>query len=195
MNEDSLNWYQQVSREYPEEMILLAARECARPGRTLTDVKNMLDSWRKKGIMTSEQAEKYVRRFRAQGEPLRELRKMWGLSSLSGDKNRELLSKWENELGFSPELILTAAEAAAGTDRPMLYLDAVLQAYAKKGIRTKEQIQKEREERKEKGGTDQPAKPVKQVAAQMYSQRDYSGPEETIEEMMKRMGGGKKPNA
>ena len=41
------------------------------------------------------------------------------------------------------KLNLTAAEAACGTEKPMLYLNSILQDYAKKGIRTKEQAEEE----------------------------------------------------
>ena len=108
-------------------------------------------------------------------ELLQELRKMWGLTSLTGTKNRAMLTEWEEKLGFAPELILTAAEAANGTERPMYYLDTVLRAYARKGIRTKEQILEERQARKTKDGA---AKAGKPLPAQQYSQRDYSDEDE-----------------
>ena len=190
-NEDSLKWYQRIRSAYPEEMILLAARECSRPGGTLDDVEKMLASWKEKGITAPADAEEYIRRFRAQGEQLKELRKMWGLTSLTGTKNRSMLSAWQEELGFSPKQILLAAEAAVGTDRPMNYLDTILRSYAEKGIRTEEQILQDRQERKKQSAAAPAAKAVRQVIAQQYSQRDYQGAEESVDEMMNRLGGGK----
>ena len=192
VNEESLDWYQRIRKLYPEEMILLASRECGRSGGNMEDAEKMLDSWSRKGISTPAEAEEYVQKFRAQGELLQELRKMWGLTSLTGTKNRAMLTEWEEKLGFAPELILTAAEAANGTERPMYYLDTVLRAYARKGIRTKEQILEERQARKTKDGA---AKAGKPLPAQQYSQRDYGGPEESVDEMMNRLGGGRKPDA
>ena len=191
LNEETLNWYQRIRKDYPEEMIQLAARECGRSHGNVEDVEKMLDSWQQKGIVTPPEAEEYIRRFRAQGELLQELRKMWGLSSLTGTRNRAMLTAWESELGFTPELILAAAETANGTERPMYYLDSVLRAYAGKGIRTKAQMEEERQARKREGTE----KPTRSVSAQQYAQRDYSGPEESLEDMMKRLGGGKKPDA
>ena len=187
VNDENLDWYQRIREAYPEKMILLAARECGRSDGTVEDVGKLLDSWNRKGIRTPEEAEEYIRQFRAQGELLSALRKMWGLSSLNGTKNRAMLTAWEGELGFEPELILCAAEAATGMERPMYYLDKVLRTYAQQGVRTKEQMLRARQEWKERGSAQTAAKPAKQVLAQQYSQRDYSGGEESVDEMMKRL--------
>lgn len=191
VNEEKMEWYQRMLSSYPADLIQLAARECGRSGGETEDVEKMLDSWRKKGIGTNEEAEEYVRRFREQGEVLKELRKMWGISSLTGAKNRDMLTAWEKELGFTPEQILKAAETANGTERPMYYLNTVLREYARKGIRTPEQMDGERQARKSREG----AKPGRSVSAQMYGQRGYEGPEESLDEVMDRLGKGRKPDA
>ena len=69
----------------------------------------------------------------------------------------------------------------------MYYLDKVLRTYAQQGVRTKEQMLRARQEWKERGSAQTAAKPAKQVLAQQYSQRDYSGGEESVDEMMKRL--------
>ena len=186
VREESLDWYRKIRAEFSEPMLMLAARECGRSEGSLDDVEKLLRSWQQKNITSPEEAEAYIRRFRAQGDLMKELRKLWGLSSLTGTKNREMLASWE-EMGFSPELILTAAESAVGTDRPMYYLDTVLRSYAARNIRTKEEMLREREAHRAKsagaGG--------KKVSAQQYVQRDYSEPEETIDDVMDRLNAGK----
>ncbi len=194
VTEEGLDWLRRVREHYPEQMILLAARECGRSGGSLEDAEKMLDSWQARGIRTAPEAEAYVARFHARGELLGELRKLWGLNSLTGAKNRATVAVWEEELGFSPELILLAAEAATGTERPMNYLDAILRAYAERGIRTEEQIRKAREEFRNQAAQGS-ARAGKQVLAQQYSQRDYSGPEETMDELVLRLRGGTKADA
>ena len=81
----------------------------------------------------------------------------------------------------------TAAEAAAGADKPMAYLNRILREYAEKGIRTREQIDADRTNRKEQRNSDRKGKPAGKVAAQQYAQRDYSGAQETPEQMMARL--------
>ncbi len=191
MTAENLKTMARLRENASEELILLAARECGRTGGRLRDVEKMLASWREKGIVTVPEAEKYIRAFRAQSELLLELRKTWGLDQRMGKKDREMVGLWESELGFAPEAILLAAEAAAGAVRPMPYLDKILRDYAGRNIRTTEQIRKELEERKRRNAASAGEKPGpgRQIAAQQYSQRDYSGPEETMEEVLARLRG------
>lgn len=190
VSEEGLQWYRGVTAAYPEEMILMAARECGRSEGRTEDVEKLLESWRQKGILTAGDAENYIRRFRAQSELLLELRKIWGMKSRLGAKDREMAGAWENELGFSREAILLAAESACGKDRPMLYLDKILRDYANRGIREKKQLAAAMAEwRKQAGGVrgDAPARPAKTVTAQQYSQRDYSGAGENMDEVLERL--------
>ena len=195
MTEENLNWFRRVREAYPEEMILLAARECGRKQGSTEDVEKMLDSWKKKGIETQKDAEAYIQKFRTQSELLQELREKWGLRSLSGEGNRQLITEWEEKLGFSAETILTVAEAACGAEKPMLYLNSILQDYAKRGIRTKEQAEEERNKRQAQKPAGDGKKPGKPNAARDYSQRDYAGTEESMDDVLNRLGGGKKPDA
>lgn len=192
VQEESLAWYRKIREEFPEEMMLLAARECGKSRGGPEDVEKLLRSWAAKGILTPRDAEEHIRRFREQGDLLKELRKLWGLSSLTGTRNREMLTAWEAELGFSPEMILEAAEAAAGTERPMNYLDSVLRAYAARGIRTREAIRQERQEHRARFAGAGKGKPM---PGEQYEQRDYRGSEESMDEIMERLGGGKKSDA
>ena len=192
VDEEKRAWYRALRKRYAEEMILLAARECK--GRPLEDVGSMLQSWEKKGIMTPEDAKDYIRDFRAQSETLRRLREIWGIQAGQGSADRAMLTAWEKELGFSPELILFAAETAAGAEKPMAYLNRILREYAEKGIRTREQIEEERKRHQERktAGT---ARPAKQVIAQQYAQRDYSGAEESLADVLDVLRGEMKANA
>ena len=184
MDEEKRSWYRSVSGEFSQEMILLAARECR--GRPLEDVEGMLRSWRQKGILTPADARTYIRDFRAQSELMRQLRAAWGLRASLGSADRTMITEWEKELGFSPEIILFAAENAAGAEKPMAYLNRILREYAEKGIRTREQIEAERREHQERARNGAASRPGKSVSAQQYEQRDYSGQDESLEEALAR---------
>jgi hypothetical protein len=119
---------------------------------------------------------------------MRKLREMWGLDYSLGPQDREKITEWEKNLGFTPAQILYAAPSAAGTARPLLYLNKILEDYAQQGIRTPEQMDQAREKHGKKAPADRPAK---QVIAQQYEQRSYAGAQETPEEMMARLIGGK----
>ena len=193
VDEEKKIWYRELRREFSEEMILLAARECK--GRPLEDTGVMLKSWRAKGILTPAEAKAYIREFREQTDLMRQLRGIWGLTSGPGTADRAMVAAWEKELGFPREIILYAAEAAAGADKPMAYLNRILREYAEKGIRTREQIDADRTNRKEQRNSDRKGKPAGKVAAQQYAQRDYSGAEESLVEVMDVLKGEMKADA
>ena len=186
LDDEKLDWYRKLRETYPEEMILLAARESR--GKPLETVEGMLASWKMKGIYDAAQARTYIREFQAQSSLMRKLREMWGLDYSLGPQDREKITEWEKNLGFTPEQILYAAPSAAGTARPLLYLNKILEDYAQQGIRTPEQMDQAREKHGKKAPADRPAK---QVIAQQYEQRSYAGAQETPEEMMARLIGGK----
>ena len=190
VTDGTMRWYQRVRQEHSAEMILLAARECGRNERSrgsAEDAERMLNSWKEKGIRTPAEAEEYILRFRAQGETLKELRKMWGKAAQAGTMDRAMLTAWEKELGFSKEAILLAAEAANGTEKPMLYLDSVLRGLAEKGIRDPEQIREAREQRKKTAEGQAGGKLTKQNPAQQFPQREYHEPEESAQAAMLRL--------
>lgn len=189
VDEEKKTWYRELRGEFPEEMILLAARECR--GRPLEDVGAMLKSWRTKGILTPAEAKAYIREFRAQTDLMRRLREIWGLKSGPGAADRTMVAAWEKELGFPQEIILYAADAAAGAEKPMAYLNRILREYAEKGIRTREQIDADRKARQDQRGSAQKNRP----AAQQYAQRDYSGAEESLADVLDVLKGEMKSDA
>ena len=195
INDETLEWYDRLKAAWPREMIRLAARECGRTGGKPEDVEKMLSSWEKKGLRTTEDAEKYIAEFKARSELLLELRHKWGLNGRMGEKDRAMLGAWETELGFSREMILFTADYAAGAERPMAYLDKVLRACAEKGIRTPEAVEAEHQSRL-RAGRDGAGKPERERnPAQRYPQRDYSREMESMEEMFARLGGGDESDA
>ena len=118
---------------------------------------------------------------------MRKLRESWGLQGSLGSADRAAIARWEKELGFSPEMILYAAESAAGAGKPMAYLNRILKEYAEKGIRTKEQIDAERQAHQERRNGKNAPGAAKTVAAQQYAQRDYSGQGENPDDVLERL--------
>lgn len=194
VNDFTIGWYDRLSETYPQEMITLAARECARTGGQTGDVEKMLASWQKKGITTAAEAEDYIAEFRARSELLKELRQKWGLNGRLGEKDRAMLGTWQKELGLSREMILFTADYAAGTEKPMAYLDAILRDCAQKGIRTPEAAERAHQAHRQNTAA-APKKGTAALPAQQYSQRDYNEPGETLEELMARVNGGGTPDA
>ena len=195
INRQNLRLYDRMLALYPQDVIRIAARECGHNGKETEDVLKLLESWKDKGLDSRQDIENYVHSFHDQTAFIRELHRLWGTDEKRiGKADRELAAKWENEMAFSRELILSAAAFAAQAKQPMSYLDKILEEYRKKGITTPEQARKEH-------GTVRPAAAGgpkgKTVNAQNYTQRDYTDVQEQlmeaqrkrIEERMRRNGG------
>lgn len=170
---------------YPQEIILLGAAECGRKRKDPESLLQLLTSWKDRGFTTREEVERHIAGFREKEEFLKSIRSRWSSRETdTGGRHMEMLTRWEEELGMSRELIMKAANYAADTRRPMAYLDALMNRYAEKGIRTPEAAEADRaafasqyREMAQRAG--------QKLPAQQYSQRDYSGDQQAaIESMM-----------
>ncbi len=187
VNRPTLEKYEQMRALYPQEVILIAARECGRGGKGTEDVVKLLTSWKEKGLETREEVEKYVRAFRDQGNLIRELRKIWGTDETrAGKADRSYVTRWQTELGYGEEMILLAAPMAAEAKKPMPYLDKILTAWHEQGIRTPEEAQKELKKGAAAGETPVRNRGSKTVVAQEYEQRDYSQVQDELMEKQNR---------
>lgn len=177
--------YNEMIRMYPQEIILLAARECAAKQKNLDSVMKLLESWQERGFTDESQITGHIRAFHEKEEFLRSLRQKWTVQDAEiGQKTLQLLDKWENEMGFSREMISIAADLAFEVKKPVAYMDKTLGYWAEKGIWTPADVQKDLEAHREKYAASGPKGTGKTVAAQQYTQRDYTGEQEAAMERM-----------
>ncbi len=181
----------EIGKMYPQQVILIGARECARNGKGLADLKKLLQAWQEKGLKTESDVRAYVNEFHAKNELLKKLRELWnGDEPKLGEAGRKAVTKWKEEWGFSEEMILKTAEYAAEAKKPMAYLDKILSVYRDQGIRTPEEAEKARQRFLEKAGAERKVTGGKTVTAQEYEQRDYSGTDKEMLDLFIRMNGG-----
>ena len=174
--------YADMLKLYPQEIILMAARECAAKHSTFESVMKLLESWHERGFTAEEQIAEHIRTFHEKEDFFRSLREKWNSKDQEpGTKGLQLLDKWENELAFSREMIMLAADMSFEAKKPMAYMDKLLTEWASNNIRTPGQVM---ELRNKKKAQPQDRNFQKSVNAQQYSQRDYSGEQE---EAMRRM--------
>ena len=175
--------YAQMRETYPQEIILIAARECAAKQKRFDSVMKLLQSWKERGFTSAQQVREHISAFHEKEDFLKELRQKWaGRDTDVGQKAMQLLDKWENQLGFSREMITLAADLAFEVKKPAAYMDKTLEAWAKDSVRTPEEARKRQQNRAEAEGAQKPA--GKNVAAQNYTQRSYDNEQE---EAMQRM--------
>lgn len=189
VNDETLRLYTEMREIYGDDVIRLAGRECATKGKHIEDVKGLLLSWKKRGLETEKEVVAYITRFREQSRLLADLYEGWGLRGRGTAADRNLTDKWELEMGFSGELIRYAASFAAGKEQPMAYLDKLLQAYAEKGIRTREAMEADRKNYLESvshegAGNKKPTGGTPNLA-QQFTQRPYKDEtNELVKQMM-----------
>ena len=187
MTEEGRNILKDLEERYPSEVIMIGIRECAQNHKNVEELRKLLEAWRGKGLNTAADIEAYVAEFHRQNELLKQLREKWNAGEPRiGETSRKMIARWENELGFSEEMILKTAEYANEAKTPMAYLDRILTTYHEKGIRTPEEAEREAQRMKKEHA--EPREPsLKQVTAQQYIQREYSDEQESPEAMLERL--------
>ena len=184
INQRSLQLYDQMLALYPQDIVLIAAKECGHNGKDAGDTLKLLQSWKEKGLDTRNEVEKYVQAFHDQTALIRELKKNWGTDDTRISKaDRSLVLKWKSELGFSTESILAAAEYASEAKQPMAYLDRILTDCQTKGLTTPDQI---RHEHSRNGASAGSTDKKKKVNAQDYEQRSYTEVQDQMMEAQNR---------
>lgn len=179
----NLQMYDHMLDLYPQGVILIAARECGQSRKDISDIQKLLQAWKDKGLEGQSEVEEYVNTFHNQTVLIRKLKNLWGTDETRiGKTDRSLVSKWENEFGFSPEAITAAASYAAEAKQPMTYLDKILSDYHTDGIVTPEQIMQAHEKYKNsnKGNT------RKMIPAHNFPQRSYNDVQEQMMQDLER---------
>lgn len=187
VNEASMAIYREMAALYPEDVILLAGRECAaRPGAVLEDVVQLLESWQARGLKDAEAVQAYIRSFNAQNKFLRDLYSIWGIMKQPDAKDRASLEKWHKEMGFPRDSLLTAAEFSKGKTNPMAYMNKLLADFHGKGLKKPEEIAAAfaAEKKKSASGSGTPAAGPAPKRDQSYTnQRDYTNVTANLDHM------------
>ena len=188
VNEATLSLYDQMRALYPDDVILLAGRECAKRGLTMSDVMDLLQSWKNKGFQGEADVQRYLSQVEETDALVKALYEQWGRPKRVSAKDRELMQKWRSDLGMPVETILFVSAFAAGTEKPMLYMDKLLESFAQQGARTPEAVAAAHAAHQAQQG----AQPVanapkgKVVREQQYEQREYENSPDIPEWMMAR---------
>lgn len=189
VNEGTLAVYAEMRVLYPDNIILMAGKECAKRGSDFEGVMSTLKNWKRNGLETAAQVSAYMRQVDDQNDFLRMLYEVMGVSVSPNAADRRLTAKWQTEFGFDMGFITQCAAWAVGKAKPMAYLDAVLTHLHEKGIVTMEDALREREQHQQASVAPQasaPARGVKVVEQQQYNQREYTDSDDALDAMMKK---------
>ena len=182
VNESTMAVYAEMRALYEDEIILLAGKECAKRQCDFEDVLKTLKNWNKNGLRTMEQINGYMQEIGQYNDFVDQLYTVWGKTSRSSAANRALVRKWTEEWNFTREMIVACAAFAKEAERPMPYLNGVLDNFRKQGIFTPEAALAARDQQKPAV-----AKPGKVVREQQYEQREYTDDQQLPEWMQQRL--------
>lgn len=189
VNESTLALYDMMRAMYPDHVILLAGRECAKRGLALSDVMELLSAWKQKGLQEEADVQRYLAQVSETDALVRALMEQWGRAKRVSAKDRELVKKWRDEYAMPVETILFVSAFASGKDKPMTYMDKLLTDYAAQGFRTPEAVAAAHAAHQAQHAA-QPAAPAapkgKVVREQQYEQREYENSPDIPEWMMAR---------
>lgn len=191
INQGTLRVYEEMRALYPDPIILMAGQECSRHGVTkLDDVMNTLQNWKRNGLQDAAQIRQYMQRINELNDFLRVLYEMTGMANARPNAaDRRIATKWLDEWGFDMTFVTQCAAWAIGKERPLGYLDRMLEAWQAKGVRTIEAAKAERESFQQTIAArtqdrPAPARGPKTVEQQQYTQREYTHSDAAVDAMM-----------
>ncbi len=190
INEGTLAVYADMRALYPDNIILMAGKECAKRGADFEGVMTTLKNWKRNGLESAEDVTRYMKQVDDQNDFLLMLYEMMGVTVKPNAADRRLAKKWLESFGYDMSFVTQCAAWAIGKDKPMAYLDTVLSRFHEKGIFTMEAAMQERENHQQslqkQPAAPAPARGPKTVEQQNYTQREYTHSEDAMDAMMKK---------
>ena len=187
-NEGTLAVYNDMRALYPDNIILMAGKECARHGADFDGVMTTLKIWKRNGLETAEDVAAYMKQVDHMNDHLLALYDALGVKVKPNAADRRLLQQWMTGYGYDLEFMLACAPWAMGKEKPMAYLHTLLTRFHDKGVTTLEAARQERESYLQtlQSKPEKPAaRPGKTVEQQQYTQREYAHTEDAMDALMK----------
>ena len=189
INAGTLAVYADMRALYPDNIILMAGRECAKRGADFEGVMTTLKAWKRNGLQSAEDVTRYMKQVDDANDFLQMIYEVMGVTAKPNAADRKLAKKWLEEYAFDMGFITQCAAWAIGKEKPMLYLDAVLTSFRGKSITTIDAAMKERENHQQtlqkQPAQAAPVRGTKTVEQQNYTQREYTHSEDAMDAMMK----------
>ena len=190
INEGTLAVYADMRALYPDNIILMAGKECAKRGADFEGVMTTLKNWKRNGLESAADVTRYMKQVDDMNDFLLMLYEVLGVNVRPNAADRRLAKKWLETYGYDMGFVTQCAAWAIGKEKPMLYLDTVLGRFHEKGVSTMEAAVQERENHQQalaaKQSAQTPIRGPKVVEQQQYTQREYAHTEDAMDAMMRK---------
>ncbi len=190
INEGTMDVYADMRALYPDHIILMAGRECAKRGADFEGVMTTLKNWKRNGLESAADVSRYMQQVDDMNDFLQMIYEVLGVRVKPNAADRKLAKKWLEDYGYDMGFVTECAAWAAGKEKPVAYLDAMLGKFREKGVADMDAARAEREsflkESAAKPAGEAPAKRgPKSVEQQNYTQREYVHTDDAMDSMMK----------
>lgn len=186
INDTTLGAYRAFHALYPDAIVMMAAQECAKRGKSsLEAIQQTLMTWKNSGLETVQEVEAFMQEVNRLNEMLITLYQVMGVDETPNAADRRLLSRWLDEWKLSFTFIVGCAAWASGKKNGMTYLNGTLKKLREKGIVTLEAANADHEAFAAKK-TDEQQRQGKVVGEQLYDQRTYTNNEDAMDELMRK---------
>lgn len=129
-----------LNKGFEEDTLTELARFCFRTGiRTLNGFAATVDKLYKKGVTSLQSLHNYIVEIATKDEHIKELLVKCGLDRRVTANDRLIFETWTEHWLIPYDVIVYAAEKAAGTVSPIAYINRVLSDYKQMGVTTVEQ--------------------------------------------------------
>lgn len=129
-----------LNKGFDEDTLIELARFCFKTGiRTLNGLADTVDKLYKKGITSLQSLHSYIVEIANKDESIKNILVKCGLNRRVTANDRLLFETWTERWLMPYDVIVYAAEKAAGVNSPMGYINRILSDYSHAGITTVEQ--------------------------------------------------------
>lgn len=130
------------------DIILILINYCRSIDRlSVRYAESVAASWSDMGIKTHRQAEDYIAVLKQQNQSFARIKKMFGIERNLNTREKEFITKWTEQYKMSFEMIEEAYSIMCNKTARIsfVYVDKILLSWREKGVKTPEDVKKERE--------------------------------------------------
>lgn len=152
---ETLYWFYDELELSPEVIAMLLEYCVSKDKRSMSYIEKVAIAWHKNGIMTIEDANKYITSERNSGSYIGSLKKLFGFGDRNLTKTEETyLKSWRDDFGMNEDMVSLAYEYCLDAIHNLSfpYIDTIIKRWSELGIKTTGAAQKDHDDFKSKKG-------------------------------------------
>ena len=129
-----------LSFGFDEETLVAVATYCFKRGvRTLEGMNDVVEKFYRQGLISPESIDGFIGKSVENDNFIKSFFEVAGVTRNVTSRDRDSYNVWTSSWEMTGELIMLAAEKAKGNANPVSYMNALLSAWYKAGVKTKDE--------------------------------------------------------